>query len=322
MILSLKLFLIVFFVDIAECLHFPSSKFASSLRPANLKELFSVQLNRDKSEMKYRYVGHDASCENGLDRILCTASDMSRPSPATCDAAKCFSSDISSQQRMSFSANCGLQTQGHTATSSLRLKGGGRLWREASRLGHLPASRVPLSLKLVVSACGGAWCFGSISGLFTIFGIILSPGGVDFLIDNYGILIPSLFLGFHSILAAVQMQKLIAVLRAASLSSIRWTLLVQVLDYMVSVPNLYASSFPKPSAFDLIHLAPCSDCIQHLLCRGVRGHARSLLRPPLPSSARRHHPRRGSRDGDDPSLPLFPPPFALISPAALQFLSP
>jgi hypothetical protein len=129
----------------------------------------------------------------------------------------------------------GLARQGHGPQRLLRLKGGG-LWSGRSGIRQLPSSGIPITLKLVVSACGGAWCFGSISGLVTIFGIVLSPGGLDFLIDNYGLLIPFLFVAFHSVLAAVQLQKLISVFRASSLSSIRWTLICQV-SWILRISN-------------------------------------------------------------------------------------
>jgi hypothetical protein len=89
-------------------------------------------------------------------------------------------------------------------------------------------NKVPLYLKLVVAACGGAWCFGSVSGLFKIISMVLSPGGVDFLIDSYGLMIPTLFISFHLCLSVIQLQKLLAVLPASSLPGIRRTLLLQV----------------------------------------------------------------------------------------------
>ena len=92
-------------------------------------------------------------------------------------------------------------------------------------------NKVPLYLKLLVAACGGAWCFGSVSGLAKIVSMVLSPGGVDFLVDSYGLLIPVLFMAFHLCLSAIQLQKLLAVLPASSLPRIRWTLLLQVQLY-------------------------------------------------------------------------------------------
>ena len=102
----------------------------------------------------------------------------------------------------------------------LRIRGG--LWIKSR------PNKVPLYLKLIVAACGCAWCFGSVSGIAKIVSMVLSPGGVDFLIDSYGLLIPILFMAFHLFLSAIQLQKLLVVLTASSLPRIRWTLLFQV----------------------------------------------------------------------------------------------
>ena len=137
----------------------------------------------------------------------------------------------------------------------LRLKGGD-LW---STRPHLLHNTVPLVLKLVVSACGGAWFFGSLSGLVILLGTVLSPGGVDLLVDNYGLLIPFLFMGFHFALVAIQLQKLIAVIPASSIAEIRRTLLLQVCSSLHSVSSnshlidahttaaRYCSSISKPN---------------------------------------------------------------------------
>ena len=106
-------------------------------------------------------------------------------------------------------------------STPLRIRGGG-VWTKSR------PNNVPLYLKLLVAACGGAWCFGSVSGIAKIVSMVLSPGGVDFLIDSYGLLIPVLFMTFHLCLSAIQLQKMLAVLPASSLPRIRWTLLLQV----------------------------------------------------------------------------------------------
>ena len=63
-----------------------------------------------------------------------------------------------------------------------------------------------------------------------IIKITFSPGGVDFLIETHGLLIPFLFIAFHACLALIQFQKLLAILPGSSLSAIRRTLLFQVID--------------------------------------------------------------------------------------------
>jgi hypothetical protein len=205
-------------IDLSTCLHCPlgNEKF-SPLRPP-LK-------NPPNFFESYREQQIKASACNGACKSLKKDSYQSAWSAEAQDDGK----------NEHLIDDDGLARQGHGPQRLLRLKGGG-LWSGRSGLRQLPSSGIPITLKLVVSACGGAWCFGSISGLVTIFGIVLSPGGLDFLIDNYGLLIPFLFVAFHSVLAAVQLQKLISVFRASSLSSIRWTLICQV-SYIRRISN-------------------------------------------------------------------------------------
>jgi len=124
-------------------------------------------------------------------------------------------------------------------TQSLRpLRGGGAAssgWiASKSALGK---NRVPLSLKLMVLFCGGAWFSACLQALFSVTKLALVPGGVRFLSDRSSHGLPGvlLFVAFAVSLAFMQAAKLVRILRAKGLEEIRTTLWLQALFNLVFV---------------------------------------------------------------------------------------
>ena len=133
------------------------------------------------------------------------------------------------------------QKQCCSAVRALRLRGG---VREVRR------SDIPLVFKFFVYLCGTAWAYGCFEGLLVVFNVARQPGGLGFLEErsSHGLLGVMAFVAFSFTLFVMQIMKLYYVLMAASLSSIRRTLLFQSLFDALFV---YLCTRSKPSYFHL-----------------------------------------------------------------------
>eukprot|EP00961_Rhodomonas_salina_P094654 1273781-Rhodomonas_salina.2 len=109
-------------------------------------------------------------------------------------------------------------------------------------------NRVPLSLKILVLFCGGAWFSACLRALLFVAKLTLVPGGLSFLSDRSSHGLPGVFLFvlFAGVLSFVQGNKLVRVLQAKGLEEIRTTLWVQALFNVGFIWQCGWSAVPFP----------------------------------------------------------------------------